>query len=205
MAEMDEMTKGALQEAGNIGMGHLATSLSKIVKREVKIDIPVVEIVSLNEILKESEGDSRNKIVAGIHVDIKGDVNGGMLLLFPKFSALSFSDILTKKSVGTTSILEEIHITKLENMGFQLCSSYMKAINEFIGLELKLQETLIKVDMDGITDFISDEMKGLADEFIVIRNECFVPSTNSRHKFNMLFEPDASDTILTAVMQKMMG
>ncbi|KXS44230.1 MAG: inhibitor of MCP methylation CheC, partial [Methanolobus sp. T82-4] len=33
MAEMDEMAKGAFQEAGNIGMGHLATSLSKMVNR----------------------------------------------------------------------------------------------------------------------------------------------------------------------------
>ena len=57
MTELDEMAKGAFQEAGNIGMGHLATSLSKMVSRDVKIDIPVVEMLSLDEIIaKSNEG-----------------------------------------------------------------------------------------------------------------------------------------------------
>ena len=54
MAELDEMTKGAFQEAGNIGMGHLATSLSKMVDREVKIDIPKVDFYPLNRIIDEA-------------------------------------------------------------------------------------------------------------------------------------------------------
>ncbi|MDI3540203.1 MAG: chemotaxis protein CheC [Methanolobus sp.] len=204
MAEMDEMTKGAFQEAGNIGMGHLATSLSKMVNREVKIDIPVVEMLSLDEIISRAS-NGKQKSVVGIHLNISGDVTGGTLILLPKFSALSFSDLLLKKSIGTTTKIEELEIRKLREMGVRLCSSYMRVVNEFLGINLSIGDPTMDVNMDGVADFIKTEIGQLADEFIVVKGECYIPSTNSRNEFNMLFEPEASDIIMAAIMKKMMG
>ncbi|MDW7732982.1 MAG: chemotaxis protein CheC [Methanolobus sp.] len=204
MAEMDEMAKGAFQEAGNIGMGHLATSLSKMVNREVKIDIPSVEMLSLNDIITNAS-EGKNKSVVGIHLQLSGDVSGGTLILLPKFSSLSFSDLLLKKSIGSTTKIEEVEIRKLREMGVRLCSSYMRVVNEFLGINLKVGDPKMEVNMEGVTDFIEQEIGQLADEFIVVKGECFIPSTNSRNEFNMLFEPEASDVIMAAVMKKMMG
>ena len=204
MTEMDEMTKGAFQEAGNIGMGHLATSLSKMVNREVKIDIPVVEMLSLDEIISRAS-NGKQKSVVGIHLNISGDVTGGTLILLPKFSALSFSDLLLKKSIGTTTKIEEMEIRKLREMGVRLCSSYMRVVNEFLGINLAIGDPRMDVNMEGVTDFIKKEIGQLADEFIVVKGECYIPSTNSRNEFNMLFEPEASDVIMAAIMKKMMG
>ncbi|WP_340818895.1 chemotaxis protein CheC [Methanolobus sp. WCC4] len=205
MAEMDEMTKGAFQEAGNIGMGHLATSLSKMVNRDVKIDIPTVEMMSLEEIITKSNEEGRNKSVVGIHLHMTGDVTGGTLILLPKFSALSFSDLLMKKSIGSTNKIEEPQIRKLREMGLNLCSSYMRVVNEFLGINLKIGDPNIEVNLEGVGDFIRQEIGDLADEFIVVKGECLIPSTNSKNEFNMLFEPGASDIIMAAVMKKMMG
>jgi Chemotaxis protein CheC, inhibitor of MCP methylation len=205
MVELDEMAKGAFQEAGNIGMGHLATSLSKMVNRDVKIDIPVVEMLTLDEIIAKSNEEGKNKSVIGIHLHMSGDVNGGTLILLPKFSALSFSDLLMKKSIGTTTKIEEPQIRKLREMGLNLCSSYMRVVNEFLGIDLKIGDPNIEVNMEGVGDFIKAEIGTLADQFIVVKGECFIPSTNSRNEFNMLFEPGATDIIMAAVMKKMMG
>ncbi|TGC10722.1 chemotaxis protein CheC [Methanolobus halotolerans] len=204
MAEMDEMTKGAFQEAGNIGMGHLATSLSKMVNREVKIDIPNVEMLSLDEIISRAS-QGKQKSVVGIHLHLSGDATGGTLILLPKFSALSFSDLLLKKPIGTTTKIEEMQVRKLREMGVRLCSSYMRVVNEFLGINLKVGDPTLDVNMEGVADFINKEIGDLADEFIVVKGECFIPSTNSRNEFNMLFEPEASDVIMAAVMKKMMG
>ena len=205
MAELDEMAKGAFQEAGNIGMGHLATSLSKMVNRDVKIDIPVVEMLTLDEIIAKSNEEGKNKSVIGIHLHMSGDVTGGTLILLPKFSALSFSDLLMKKSIGTTTKIEEPQIRKLREMGLNLCSSYMRVVNEFLGIDLKIGDPSIEVNMEGVGDFIKAEIGTLADQFIVVKGECFIPSTNSKNEFNMLFEPGATDVIMAAVMKKMMG
>ncbi len=205
MTELDEMTKGAFQEAGNIGMGHLATSLSKMVNRDVKIDIPVVEMLTLDEIIARSNEEGKNKSVVGIHLHISGDVSGGTLILLPKFSALSFSDLLMKKSIGTTTKIEEQQIRKLREMGVNLCSSYMRVVNEFLGINLKIGDPSIEVNMDGVSDFISAEIGNLADQFVVVKGECRIPSTNSKNEFNMLFEPGATDIIMAAIMKKMMG
>ncbi|WP_094228392.1 chemotaxis protein CheC [Methanolobus psychrotolerans] len=205
MAELDEMAKGAFQEAGNIGMGHLATSLSKMVNREVKIDIPVVEMLTLDEIIAKSNEEGKNKSVIGIHLHMSGDVDGGTLILLPKFSALSFSDLLMKKSIGTTTKIEEPQIRKLREMGINLCSSYMRVVNEFLGINLIIGDPSIDVNMEGVGDFIKKEIGNLADKFIVVKGECLIPSTNSKNEFNMLFEPGATDIIMAAIMKKMMG
>ena len=204
MPELDEITKGAFQEAGNIGMGHLATSLSKMVDREVKIDIPTVDIYPLDRIIEESS-DSRQRSIVGIHLKISGDVNGGTLILLPKYSALSFVDLLRKKPIGTTHTIQEEEIKKLREMGMRLCSAYMRVVNEFLGVNLQIGEPEIYVDMEGVGKFIKETIGSLADEFIVVKGVGYVPSTNSRNEFNMLFEPGSSDVIVAAVMKKMMG
>lgn len=204
MAELDEMTKGAFQEAGNIGMGHLATSLSKMVDREVKIDIPKVDFYPLDRIIDEAS-DIKQKSVVAIHLKITGDVNGGTLILLPKYSALSFVDLLRKKPIGTTHAIQEDEIKKLREMGLRLCAAYMKVVNEFLGVNLQMGEPEVYVDMEGVGKYIKQTIGSMADEFIVVKGQGYVPSTNSRNEFNMLFEPGASDVILAAVMKKMMG
>jgi len=176
-----------------------------MVNRDVKIDIPVVEMLTLDEIIAKSNEEGKNKSVIGIHLHMSGDVNGGTLILLPKFSALSFSDLLMKKSIGTTTKIEEPQIRKLREMGLNLCSSYMRVVNEFLGIDLKIGDPNIEVNMEGVGDFIKAEIGTLADQFIVVKGECFIPSTNSRNEFNMLFEPGATDIIMAAVMKKMMG
>ncbi len=204
MPELDEMTKGAFQEAGNIGMGHLATSLSKMVDREVKIDIPKVDIYPLQRIITEAS-EGAQKSVVGVHLKISGDVTGGTLILLPKYSALSFVDLLRKKPIGTTHVIHEEEIKKLREMGMRLCAAYMRVVNEFLGINLQIGEPEISVDMEGVGNFIKETVGSMADEFIVVKGLGYVPSTNSRNEFNMLFEPGASDVIVAAIMKKMMG
>ncbi|ADI73766.1 CheC, inhibitor of MCP methylation [Methanohalobium evestigatum Z-7303] len=204
MEEIDEMTKSALQEAGNIGMGNLATALSKMVSREVKINIPTVEMVSLDQVVKEASEGSQKSVV-GIHLKITGDVTGGTVILLPKYSAFSFSDLLLKKPVGKTNKITNKETMKLKEMGLRMCSTYMSSVNEFLGTNLEVSKPEIVVNMDGVGSSVKEQLQSLADDFIIIRGECTIPTTNSKKHFNMLFEPEASDVIMAAVMKKMTG
>jgi chemotaxis protein CheC len=204
MEEIDEMTKSALQEAGNIGMGNLATALSKMVSREVKINIPTVEMVSLDQVVKEASEGSQKSVV-GIHLKITGDVTGGTVILLPKYSAFSFSDLLLKKPVGKTNKITNKETMKLKEMGLRMCSTYMSSVNEFLGTNLEVSRPEIVVNMDGVGSSVKEQLQSLADDFIIIRGECTIPTTNSKKHFNMLFEPEASDVIMAAVMKKMTG
>ncbi|WP_292486877.1 chemotaxis protein CheC [Methanohalobium sp.] len=202
MEEIDEMTKSALQEAGNIGMGNLATALSKMVSREVKINIPTVEMVSLDQVVKEASEGSQKSVV-GIHLKITGDVTGGTVILLPRYSAFSFSDLLLKKPVGKTNKITNKETIKLKEMGLRMCSTYMSSVNEFLGTNLEVSKPEIVINMDGVGSSVKEQLQSLADDFIIIRGECTIPTTNSKKHFNMLFEPEASDVIMAAVMKKM--
>ena len=57
-----------LKEIGNIGAGHAATSLSKMLNKKIDMQVPDVQIVSFDEIM-ELAGGSEN-IVAGVFLRI---------------------------------------------------------------------------------------------------------------------------------------
>lgn len=70
MAELDEMIRGAFQEAGNIGMGHVAKTLSEMVNHEVKIDIPTTN--SRNEFNMLFEPGASDVIMAAVMQKMMG-------------------------------------------------------------------------------------------------------------------------------------
>ena len=81
----------------------------------------------------------------------------------------------------------------------------MRVVNDFLGISLEVGDPSIEVNMEGVTEFIKAEIGNLADDFIVVKGEAIIPSTNSKNEFNMLFEPGSSDVIMAAIMKKMMG
>jgi chemotaxis protein CheC len=78
-------------------------------------------------------------------------------------------------------------------MGLRLCAAYMKVVNEFLGVNLQIGEPEVYVDMEGVAKYIKQTIGSLADQFIVVKGVGYVPSTNSKNEFNMLFEPGSSE------------
>ena len=130
---LTEIQVDALKEVGNVGAGHAATALSQLLKKKIMISVPQVKILKLQEV-ENLLGDS-NTLVAGIIMNVLGDVTAKILLLLTRESALSLADMLLQNPVGTTKVLSEVGNSAIKRRNI-LAGAYMNALNEFLGLLL---------------------------------------------------------------------
>ena len=88
----------ALQELGNIGAAHAATTLSTMLSANISMSVPEIKVIDISEIYKYV-GD---EIAALVLFQVNGEVRpGGYLLLYiPKSSVIR----LTNAMLGLTDM-----------------------------------------------------------------------------------------------------
>ncbi|HUO57584.1 MAG TPA: chemotaxis protein CheC [bacterium] len=150
LLNLDELTPAqldALKEVGNIGAGHGATALSQLLGKKINITVPKANVIPLSRV-PGLVGDP-NTLVAGLILSILGDATGKIILLFPRESALSLSDMLLKQPLGTTKILSEMGHSAIKEAGNILTGAYLSALNEFLGMLLLISVPTLVFDMAG--------------------------------------------------------
>ncbi len=61
--QMDDVHMDILKEIGNIGAGHAATALSKLLNKRIEMTIPDVRIISFDEMM-DIVGGAENVVAA---------------------------------------------------------------------------------------------------------------------------------------------
>ena len=83
---LNEMEVEVLKELGNIGTGHAATSLSKLLDKYIEITVPEVKIIKIADL----PADLYNEVVAGVLIgleDLMGTNSGYLYIMVPVESA----------------------------------------------------------------------------------------------------------------------
>ena len=111
LEELEHIHLDALQEICNVGMGHAATALSQMISRPIHLSVPKVHLVHLS-LVPEIIGGAE-QVVVGIYMQIYGEVQGNILLVFPWESAQTLSDLLTGEKARHETGLTEMHAQQL--------------------------------------------------------------------------------------------
>lgn len=193
-----------LKEIGNIGAGHSATALSKLLCRKIDMQVPNVRIVSFDEMM-EFAGGAEN-IVAGIFLRIEGDLSGNMffILQIPQATKL-IQDLIGDKSFCFESdIQNEMGISAFQEVGNILSGSYLTSLSDFTGMNLYPSVPGFSMDMVGaIIGYGLLELSQVSDFAIVIEteiNENENPNNNNINgHFLLLPDPDSFEKIFTAL------
>ena len=123
-----------LREIGTIGGGSAATALSQILGKKVTITVPKVQILASDKV-----GDSEFSIGPGemslvVDLNILGALQGGMIVLFSRKSALLMIDILLNRPTGSTQLLNVLEASAVSESAHILSGSYLNAVGELLGL-----------------------------------------------------------------------
>ncbi|GKU82494.1 chemotaxis protein CheC [Niallia sp. NCCP-28] len=174
-----------LKEIGNIGAGHAATSLSKLLNKKIDMQVPDVQIVSFDEIM-ELAGGSEN-IVAGVFLRIEGDVSGSMFFMLPIEQATNF----VKDMIGDESIdlqqppFGELPLSALQELGNILSGSYLSSLSDFTNLSLYPSVPALAIDMAGaIVSYGLIELSQVSDYAIVINTAINEENTSVSESVN---------------------
>lgn len=131
MVQLSGFQSDALREIGSIGMGNATTALSKLLNSRVQLNLSnaqMIDIASMPAMIPSS------MTLTAIMMNLAGDLNGTMMLLFDFNSAVTLSSVLTSSTAQEDD--PGMYESALNEMGNILAGSYLKNIYDFLGVKV---------------------------------------------------------------------
>jgi chemotaxis protein CheC len=196
--DMNLQELDAMREIGSIGTSHAATSLSKLLGREVRIAIPEIKVLDYNDAIKKI-GDAE-QIVGATLVEMSGDINGLMLFLFHLDFANTIFKTFFGKTIQSFSEMDDMTFSALEEIGNIIICSYVNAFSSFTDMDIGMSVPSAAVNMLGAILTVPIAAYGYETDKLMYINADFVLGD---HKFTdwLLMLPDI--TSLNRILDKL--
>jgi chemotaxis protein CheC len=143
---LTDLERDALREVANIGAGHAATALSQMTGRRIMISVPEVSIRPLEEVA-ELVGPPET-VIAGVLMHVMGDLTGRTLVVLGEDSARALCALLLRKSSPGPGF-DAMQQSTIKETGNILCSAYMNALSDFLGMMLLPSVPALVIDLAG--------------------------------------------------------
>lgn len=167
----------ALQELGNIGAAHAATTLSTMLSANISMSVPDIKMIDISEIHKYV-GD---EIAALVLFQVNGEVkHGGYLLLYiPKTSVIR----LTNAMLGLTEMnreLDEMDESALLEVGNIMVSAFLDGTAELLNIIMLPSPPQLVIDMPhaAIESIIASQEAQDINEVVLFKTELISDAHN---------------------------
>ena len=157
-----------LTEIGNIGAGNATTSLSVLLHNNLRMEMPIVKLMSFDEV-PEMVGGAET-IVSAVLTHFNGDVSGMILFVLELNEAKNLAGSMLHKTYDE-GFAQFDHMDKsaLKEVGNILMSSYLASISTLTNLEVHTEPPAIWVDMAGsVLDLPLIELGQIGDNALII-------------------------------------
>ena len=132
--DLEALRRDGLGEVANIGAGHAATALSQLTDRRIMISVPHVRRIQYAEVPEMVSGFGDSIAVVGMRM--LGDLTGRALLAFGENDAARLCDVILRRPIGPPRILGVLEQSGLKEVGNIVCSAYLTALSNFMGMML---------------------------------------------------------------------
>ena len=132
--DLETLRRDGLREVATIGAGHAATALSQLTDRRIMISVPQVRRIQYAEVpeMLAVFGDH----VAVVIMRMLGDLTGRSLLVFGEQDAVRLCDLILRRESGPARAMGEMEQSGLKEVGNIVCSAYLTALSNFMGMML---------------------------------------------------------------------
>lgn len=131
---LSELQKDALKEVGNIGAGHAATALSQLLNTTVKLSEPTIDVLKFRDL--STRVGYADRTVAALHMYVRGEAPGQMVVLFDRDQASDFVNVFIKRIIGDIQIFDSIVDSTLKELGNIVAGAYLTALISLTGINL---------------------------------------------------------------------
>jgi len=163
VANLGEIELDVLKELGNIGSGHAATALSKMINKDVYISVPEVKVGEIKNIFNEFIPD----IVAGVIIalqDLEENRSGYLYIMFPEESSRKIASDL----FGMEDLDEEMYESTIMEVGNILSSSFCDASADFMDIILLPSPPSFALDVPtAVVDSVVSQMAKNSNHIIL--------------------------------------
>jgi chemotaxis protein CheC len=159
----------AIQELGNIGAAHAATTLSQMLGSTIQMSVPVIRVVDLSQ-LGQYMGEESAAMVA---FELQGDIPHGGYILF--YITQESAVRMTNTMLGLTEInrpLSEMDKSALLEVGDIMVSAFLDATVELLGFVMLPSPPSLTIDMaHAAMQSLIAQMQEETDEVILFSTE----------------------------------
>ena len=195
--KLDDLQYDVLKEIGNIGAGNATTALAKMLNLKIDMNVPRVELVPFSD-LPETFG-SAEEVLAGILVQLDGDIKGMMMFLVHEESAHNLVNALMGQASQGQSGFCEIEQSALSEIGNIIIGAYLSAMSNLTNLKIVTSVPYISVDMAGaILSVPAIEFGKVGDKVLLIETQ-FGELDLINGYFLMVPELESYDVILSSL------
>lgn len=200
MKSRDELTPvqmDLLKELGNIGAGNATTALSTMLgDQRLDMVVPEVVVCTLPETVELVGGPEM--VVVGIYISMSGDVDGHIVFLLPKESALKLVGVLIGMRLED---IDEMGLSVLQEVGNIVIASYLNALSDMTGLKLVPSVPALAIDMAGAVWGAILAGAQITEDFVTVIKAAFhVEKTSLDGLIIMIPEADYFDKIFSILL-----
>lgn len=167
---MDDLEFDVLTEIGNIGAGNATTALSQLINTRIDMRVPQVKLLSFAE-LAEIIGGAET-LVAGILLNLEGDIDGSMLFVLERNDAKMMVQQLTGFGEPGETEFTDLDKSALQEVGNIISGAYLSAISSMTNMTISVSVPSLAFDMAGaILSVPAIEFGKMGDTALLIESQ----------------------------------
>jgi len=199
LRKFGEFQFDVLREVGNIGAGHAATALSKLIQKEVDMKVPQVNIIHFNEIADFVGGDEA--LVLAVLLRVEGDCPGYMFFILTLESARNLlRHFLELPEEPDETGLSEMEMSAMQEIGNILIGSYLSSLADFTKLNLQPSVPALAIDMAGaILSYGLIDISQSSDFALTIDTAFFEGNEEVAGHFFLIPDPESLEKLFSAL------
>ncbi len=195
---LNDLQFDVLKEIGNIGAGNATTALAKMMNMKIDMNVPRVDLVPFSN-LPDIFG-SPEEVLAGILVQLDGDIKGMMMFLVKEKSAHNLVNSLMGGMIQSSGNgFSDMELSALGEIGNIIIGAYLSAMSNLTSLKISSSVPYISIDMAGaLLSVPAIEFGKLGDKVLLIETQ-FGELDFVNGYFLMVPELESYDAILSSL------
>ena len=187
----DELTSSALKEILNLGGANAATSLSQLIKKPVRMDVPTLELMEYIQVYQQILAD--DKEVKVVILKLIGDEGAFLYVISPE-NAVELAEMMYPDSTEITPYLID---SAMEELGNILVNSFLNAIMRVVNVNLITSVPLLRQDYFGSVLSSVYLEEGIYDSTIfIMHNEFWSENEKIDGKLFFIPTPELMDDVI---------
>jgi chemotaxis protein CheC len=144
----------ALEKMSHVAASKASESLSQLINQSAEVKTVSVRTISIQNLSKTLAKPT--EIVSSIVMEVHGDVNGSIMLVYPEQSAFNVADFLSKRALGTTQKIDELDKSALKESGNIVAGAFLGRLSDYVNVNM----------VESTPELITNELKIVVDEVV---------------------------------------
>jgi chemotaxis protein CheC len=214
LMQLTESENDQLRELINIGVSQAGDALSLLMSRRITVSIPIVGVNDAMNAVRIAHLE--DEITVSVLLRIFGEIDGYVLIVFPRAAALHLLTVLGGKTVGDLRAIDPFDRSMFQEIGNVVTGGMLIALSKFLHVEMLHSVPNVVIDMGGaMLNSVSASMIRLHEEFMTLNVAICVDATPESASCNidessvgqmfLFVGPDAVKKILSITRAELEG